>query len=109
MVIDGIGVDNIAINLNQLGFRTKKGNIFSDVSVQRMIQSEIYKGWIVSNRLKGRNVHQGKMRPKEQWIIVKDAINSALLMKKRGTKPMTSWTLDRILPQQDNEDTVCQI
>ncbi|MGG1336609.1 recombinase family protein [Bacillus subtilis] len=79
LVLDGMGVDNIAINLNQLGYRTKRGNLFSGKSIERMIRSEIYKGWIVSNRLKGRNTHQGKIRPKEQWIIVKDAIKPCII------------------------------
>ncbi|WP_240515939.1 recombinase family protein [Bacillus atrophaeus] len=79
LVLDGIGVDNIAINLNQLGYRTKRGNLFSGKSIERMIRSEVYKGWIVSNRLKGRNTHQGKIRPKEQWIIAKDAIKPCII------------------------------
>ncbi|MDA1478027.1 recombinase family protein [Bacillus changyiensis] len=73
MVIDGIGIDNIAIKLNQLGYRTNRGNLFHGNSVKRIIRSPIYKGWIVSNRIKGRNESQGKVRPEEQWIIVKDA------------------------------------
>lgn len=73
MCINGIGVDNIAIALNQLGYRTNKGNLFWGNSVKRMIRSPIYKGWIVSNRIKGRNKYQGKLRPKEQWIISKKA------------------------------------
>ncbi|PKJ57650.1 recombinase family protein [Bacillus sp. SN32] len=82
LVLEGIGVDNIAINLNQLGYRTKRGNLFSGKSIERMIRSEIYKGWIVSNRLKGRNTHQGKIRPKEQWIIVKDAKKTCIIDEK---------------------------
>ncbi|MFP3636097.1 recombinase family protein [Bacillus sp. SIMBA_033] len=43
LVLDGMGVDNIAINLNQLGYRTKRGNLFSGKSIERMVRSEIYK------------------------------------------------------------------
>lgn len=72
LVIDGLGVDNVAIELNNSNFRTNKGNYFHGNSVQRMIRSEIYKGWIVSNRIKGRNECTGKVRPKEQWIVRKN-------------------------------------
>ncbi|KZB89792.1 hypothetical protein A2U94_19665 [Bacillus sp. VT 712] len=73
LIIDDVGVDNISIELNKLGYRTNRGNHFHGNTVKRMIQSEIYKGWIVSNKLKGRNEYQGKIRPSEEWIIVKDA------------------------------------
>ncbi|MCY8241406.1 recombinase family protein [Bacillus haynesii] len=86
MVIDGIGVDIIAIHLNQLGFRTNRGNLFQGNSIQRMIRSEIYKGWIISNRLKGRNTYEGKIRPKEQWIIIKDAVKPCIIDE-------TTWNL----------------
>ncbi|MDE1401186.1 recombinase family protein [Bacillus licheniformis] len=79
MAIDGIGVDNIAIHLNQLGFRTNRGKLFQGHSITRMIRSETYKGWIVSNRLKGRNTYEGKIRPKEQWIVKKDAIKPCII------------------------------
>lgn len=73
LVIDGMGIDNISVELNKLGYRTNKGNHFHGNTVKRIIQSEIYKGWIVSNRIKGRNINEGKLRSKEDWIIVKDA------------------------------------
>ncbi|MEK4216626.1 MULTISPECIES: recombinase family protein [unclassified Bacillus (in: firmicutes)] len=58
MTIDGIGADNIAVKLNKLGYRTKNGKFFHGQSIVRMIRSEIYKGWTVANRLKGRNKTQ---------------------------------------------------
>ncbi|MGW7761032.1 recombinase family protein [Bacillus velezensis] len=98
MVIEGVGVDIVAINLNKLGFRTNRGNPFRGHSITRMIRSEIYKGMIVSNRLKGRNTYEGKLRPKEQWIISEDAVEpiidkktwelaNAELDKRKGLSP----------------------
>ncbi|MGP4071294.1 recombinase family protein [Piscibacillus sp. B03] len=72
-VIDGMGVDNVAIELNKLGYRTNKGKYFHGHTIKRMIEAEIYKGWIVSNKIKGRNKTEGKLRPEDEWIIVKDA------------------------------------
>lgn len=109
LVLDGMGVDNIAINLNQLGYRTKRGNLFSRKSIERMIRSEIYKGWIVSNRLKGRNTHQGKIRPKEQWIIVKDAIKPCIIDEETWDLANEKLTLKALPQEQDNEDTVYQM
>lgn len=84
-VIDGKGVDNIAIELNKIGYRTNKGNYFHGHTVRRMVQSEIYKGWIVSNRIKGRNITDG-VRPKEEWIIVKDAVKPCIIDEKTWDK-----------------------
>ena len=73
MAIGGIGADNIAVALNQLGYRTNRGKFFHGQSITRMIRSSIYKGRIVSNRLKGRNEYYGKVRPEDQWIIAENA------------------------------------
>ncbi|MCX2810557.1 recombinase family protein [Bacillus sp. ChL18] len=79
MTIDGIGADNIAVKLNKLGYRTNNGKFFHGQSIVRMIRSEIYKGWIVANRLKGRNKTNGKIRPQDQWIVVKDAVKPCII------------------------------
>ncbi|MBK4214118.1 recombinase family protein [Bacillus pumilus] len=73
LVIDGVGVDEIAITLNKLGYRTNKNNTFYGAAITRMIRSSIYKGTIESNKTKGRNIYQGKLRPKEEWIIINNA------------------------------------
>lgn len=79
MTIDGIGADNIAVKLNKLGYRTNNGKFFHGQRIVRMIRSEIYKGWIVANRLKGRNKTNGKIRPQDQWIVVKDAVKPCII------------------------------
>ncbi|WP_253182409.1 recombinase family protein [Bacillus amyloliquefaciens] len=92
MVINNIGVDNIAIALNKLGYKTNRNCYFSGHAIYRIIRSEIYKGWIVSNRLKGRNLYDGKLRPKEQWIIRK---NAAPQIVDEKTWLMANEALDR--------------
>ncbi|MED2942849.1 recombinase family protein [Bacillus swezeyi] len=92
MAIGGIGADNIAVALNQLGYRTNRGNFFHGQSITRMIRSPIYKGRIVSNRLKGRNEYHGKVRPEDQWII---AENAAPIIIDEDTWDLANEKLDQ--------------
>ncbi|MGM0862130.1 MAG: recombinase family protein [Bacillota bacterium] len=64
--MDGLGVDKVAKELNRLGYKTNRGRYFSGNAITRMIRAEIYKSVIISNRVKGRNLHVGKLRPKDQ-------------------------------------------
>ncbi|MGG4314814.1 recombinase family protein [Bacillus velezensis] len=73
LVIDGLGVDKVAKELNRLGYKTNRGRYFSGNAITRMIRAEIYKSVIISNRVKGRNLYEGKLRPKDQWIITENA------------------------------------
>ncbi|WP_283154121.1 recombinase family protein [Guptibacillus hwajinpoensis] len=82
LVIDGMGVDNIAIELNKLGYRTNKGNYFHGHSIKRIIEAPIYKGTLVSNKLKGRNINAGKVRPEEEWIVIEDAVKPCIIEKE---------------------------
>lgn len=49
LCLEGLGTRTISEELNAAGFRTKNGNRFSRVSIQDMLNTKTYKGWIVYN------------------------------------------------------------
>ncbi len=63
----------IATKLNQLGIKTKNNRLFSEVTIRRLIRNETYKGYLIRHRIKW-NGKKKEQHPKENWVIVKDAI-----------------------------------
>jgi len=68
----------IAVQLNKMGFLTNRGKCWSSNSVYRLAMDQTHLGWIVSNKTKG-NGHKRKKEsakdleaiPKSDWVIVK--------------------------------------
>lgn len=59
--------------LNEQGYRNKKGNLFTEEVVGRVIRNEMHKGWIVTNR-HHRNFETKEIEvlPEEEWAIDKN-------------------------------------
>lgn len=57
----------VAKRLNQLGYKTKKGNDFTSDVVHDILTSTIYTGLWHANKY----TKKGKFKPKEEWIEVK--------------------------------------
>lgn len=59
--------------LNEQGYRNKKGNLFTEEVVGRVIRNEMHKGWIVTNR-HHRNFETKEIDvlPEEEWAIDKN-------------------------------------
>ena len=69
-VSQNLGRVTIARNLNDLGIRTKKGNLWSQDAVKSILENEHYIGKIRWNRRKGQNIVEGgeirQIRPKSK-------------------------------------------
>lgn len=97
--IEGLSYREIAIQLNQLGYRTKRGNLFDGRAISYIIQNPIYIGksrWTPSGKT-DRNfsntssiISQGNFEPiisKELWETAQEQIrsNKNLYTKKEHT------------------------
>ncbi|NVK52475.1 MAG: recombinase family protein [Flavobacteriaceae bacterium] len=85
----------VANILNERGYRTKKGNKFTDSTVRRLLQEPVAKGLHIMNRKDSKN----KPKPKEEWCIhnieavvdetVWNQVNQIITSQKRtNTKPL---------------------
>lgn len=99
--------------LNEMGYRNKKGRLFTNEVVARVLRNEMHKGWIVLNR-HHRDFDRKEIivKPEEEWVIVKndhepivseemwDAVNNEIQShrnngnnkgrgKKKGTSPLS--------------------
>ncbi len=79
MSLNGMTPNNIAINLNQRGILTKRGNYWSGVIIQRLLLDETHLGKIISNKTRGdghKHKKPGAKKvesiPKEEWIIIEN-------------------------------------
>ncbi len=59
--------------MNELGYRNKKGKLFTEEVIGRVIKNEMHKGWVILNRhhrdFKTKEIIQ---KDEEEWVIVKD-------------------------------------
>lgn len=59
--------------LNEQGYRNKKGNLFTEEAVGRVIRNEMHKGWIVTNRYhRNFETKEIEVLPEEEWAIDKN-------------------------------------
>lgn len=58
----------VARLLNERGYRTKRGNKFTDSTVRRLLQEPVAKGLQIMNR---RYSNKGGFKPKEAWVFHK--------------------------------------
>ncbi len=56
------------------GYYTRKGKIFSDNTLKRMLRNYRYKGWYTANmsEVEDYKTHKKKFKPQEEWILEKD-------------------------------------
>lgn len=59
--------------LNEQGYRNKRGKLFTDEGVGRVIKNEMHKGWIVANRYhRNFETKEIEVMPEEEWAIDKN-------------------------------------
>ncbi len=70
---EGLGCTRIANWLNQAGFRTKRGYLWSQNAVSRILQNPIYQGDVVNGKEEVADFLTGRrVRKKEQdWVVVR--------------------------------------
>ncbi|GHV57942.1 hypothetical protein FACS1894216_22580 [Synergistales bacterium] len=78
---DGIGYNRIITNLNSMGYRSKRGNIFGKNSLYDLLKNPKYTGVYTFNlRLEkditGTRNHQFK--PKDEWIYIEGGMPSII-------------------------------
>jgi len=64
----------IGEKLAEAGYYTKKGKIYSDASLKRMLSNPRYKGYYTANlsEVEDYKIHKKKKKPKEEWVVYKD-------------------------------------
>ena len=73
-IANGIGYNEVLTKLNALGYRTRRGNLFSKTTLYEMLRNEKYKGIYVFNRTTSktengmRNNHKNK--PEDEVIRI---------------------------------------
>lgn len=69
------GLRNTAKLANEKGYRTKKGNLWTDSTIKTLITSPKYKGYNVRNKYESINLFtesRSKYVKKENWIVMKN-------------------------------------
>lgn len=67
----GIGASAIARILNEEGVKSKRGNVWYQNSVTRMLKNEIYIGKLVNGREEMKNIYSDKRKlvEEDRWIV----------------------------------------
>lgn len=68
------GFKKIGEELADKGYYTKKGKVFSDTTLKRMLLNPRYKGYYTANlsEVEDYKTHKKVAKPKEEWIVEKD-------------------------------------
>lgn len=68
------GFRKIAELMADEGYYTRKGKIFSDITLKKMLKNPRYKGWYTASlsEVEDYKTHKKKMKPKEEWVMYKD-------------------------------------
>ncbi len=68
------GFTKIGEELAKHGYYTKKGKIFSNTTLKKMLKNYRYKGYYTANlsTVEDYKTHKKRFNPKEEWIIYKD-------------------------------------
>lgn len=65
-IVQGKIITHVFGELNGMGIKTRTGRKFSFNSIVRIVNNEVYKGTIISNKILGK--HDG-IRPQNEWVI----------------------------------------
>lgn len=70
---ENLGTGTIAQKLNNQGIRTKRGCLFTQTGIKRILSNKIYTGTIVNGKEEVHDFLTGERRAKEenQWIVIK--------------------------------------
>lgn len=68
------GFKRIGEILADNGYYTKKGKIYSDITLKKMLRNPRYKGYYTANisEVEDYKTHKKKYKPREEWIVYKD-------------------------------------
>lgn len=68
------GFTKIGEMLAEEGYYTKKGKVYSDITLKKMLQNPRYKGYYTANlsEVVDYKTHKKKKKPREEWIVHKD-------------------------------------
>ena len=68
------GLKSIGELLKEEGFFTRKGKVFSDVTLKKMIKNPKYKGWYTANlsEVIDYKTHKRIYKDEKEWILYKD-------------------------------------
>ncbi len=79
LALEGIVPNKIAVKLNNRGYVTNRGNLWSGIAVQRIITDETHLGKIISNKTQGDghknkrpNAKESSVLPKSEWVVVEN-------------------------------------
>ena len=73
--LEGVGYRNLAIELNDLGYRNKSGNLFEGGTISHILKNERYKGVYILNRyVQDFDKKKVVTTPKEEWVEVEGII-----------------------------------
>ncbi|MCB0537036.1 MAG: recombinase family protein, partial [Bacteroidetes bacterium] len=61
----------VARLLNDMGYRTRRGNLFTDSTVKRLLTDPVAKGLHVMNRRYSSGTKPNQFKPKEAWVFHK--------------------------------------
>lgn len=67
----GNGLKNIAIYLNENGFKPRSGGTWCKTAMANILRNEEYIGWTVFNK-RDKKTYGKQFKPKAEWIIVKN-------------------------------------
>lgn len=85
MYLDGCGYGEIIFNLNQRGFKTKRGNAFRKNSIYEILKNEKYTGVYIYNKSAAKNAdgtyNRHKYKTDDEIIRVPDGIPQIISQK----------------------------
>lgn len=85
MYLDGCGYSEIIFNLNQRGFKTKRGNAFRKNSIYEILKNEKYTGVYIYNKSAAKNAdgtyNRHKYKTDDEIIRVPDGIPQIISQK----------------------------
>lgn len=72
------GFARIGELLAENGYYTRKGKIFSDITLKKMLKNPRYKGYYTANltEIQDYKTHKKVKKPKEEWIVEKDTLGN---------------------------------
>lgn len=72
MVLQGSSVNQIAIELNRHGIKTKTGSLWHSLTIRRILNNTAYTGKTYYGMTKRVGKHKVIVQPKENWILLPD-------------------------------------
>ena len=68
------GFKRIGEKLAEEGYYTRKGKVFSDTTLKKMLRNPRYKGYYTANlsEVEDYKTHKKVLKPKNEWIVEKD-------------------------------------